>query len=61
MREGNYRERCQIGGIVGGLVSCMWYAYGMVDSVSELLRVIENLAAWTAPQGTCFVPLSALH
>jgi hypothetical protein len=44
-----------------GLVSCMWYANGMVDSVSEVLRVIENLAAWTAPQATCFVPLPALH
>ena len=41
-----------------GLVSCMWYAYGYLDSVPELLMFIENLWAWTAPGGTCFVPLA---
>jgi SAM-dependent methyltransferase len=41
-----------------GLVSCMWYAYGLVDTVRDLLRLIENLAAWTNPEGTCFVPLA---
>jgi SAM-dependent methyltransferase len=41
-----------------GLVSCMWYAYSLVDTVDELLQVIHNLAAWTSPAGTCFVPLT---
>lgn len=41
-----------------GLVSCMWYAYGFVESIDELMRLIANLAAWTAPDGTCFVPLA---
>jgi SAM-dependent methyltransferase len=40
------------------LVSCMWYAYGMVDSVDEVSQVIANLAAWTAPAGTCFLPVA---
>jgi SAM-dependent methyltransferase len=40
-----------------GLVSCMWYAYGLVDTVPDILRLIENMAAWTAPGGTCFMPL----
>jgi SAM-dependent methyltransferase len=40
-----------------GLVSCMWYAYSLVDTVRDLIRLIENLASWTAPDGTCFVPL----
>ncbi len=40
------------------LVSCMWYAYGMVDSVDEISQVIANLAAWTAPGGTCFLPVA---
>jgi hypothetical protein len=35
----------------------MWYAYGLVDTVSDILRLIRNLAAWTKPEGTCFVPL----
>jgi SAM-dependent methyltransferase len=41
-----------------GLVSCMWYAYCYVDTVAELLQLIGNLAAWTAPSGRCFVPLA---
>jgi len=39
-----------------GLVSCMWYAYGLVDSLREIRTVMGNLAAWTSPDGTCFVP-----
>jgi SAM-dependent methyltransferase len=41
-----------------GLVSCMWYAYGLIDTVPDILRLIGNLAAWTKPEGTCFVPLA---
>lgn len=40
------------------LVSCMWYAYGLVDTMHDLVRLVANLAAWTAPQGRCFVPLA---
>ena len=39
------------------LVSCMWYAYGLVSSMAEVKQWAENLAAWTAPDGVCFVPL----
>jgi SAM-dependent methyltransferase len=41
-----------------GLVSCMWYAYGYVDTLDELSALVQNLAAWTAPEGNCFVPLA---
>ena len=41
-----------------GLVSCMWYAYGLVDTIRDLLQLIENVSAWTAPSGTCFMPLA---
>ena len=41
-----------------GFISCMWYAYGLVDTVADILRLIENMAAWTAPTGTCFMPLA---
>lgn len=41
-----------------GLTSCMWYAYGLVDTIDDMQRLIENLWAWTAPSGTCFVPLA---
>jgi SAM-dependent methyltransferase len=39
------------------LVTCMWYAYGMVQSLAEVARVVGNLAAWTSERGTCFLPL----
>jgi SAM-dependent methyltransferase len=39
------------------LVTCMWYAYGLVESPGAVDRVIRNLAAWTSPRGACFVPI----
>jgi len=41
-----------------GLVSCMWYAYGLVNTLDEVAALIANLARWTAAGGTCFVPLA---
>jgi SAM-dependent methyltransferase len=41
-----------------GLTSCMWYAYGLVDTIRDMLKLIENMWAWTAPSGTCFMPLA---
>lgn len=39
-------------------VSSMWYAYCLVESMSDLDRLIANLAAWTARDGgRCFLPL----
>lgn len=40
------------------LVSSMWYAYTLVDTIAEVCQVVRNLASWTAPGGTCFVPLA---
>jgi hypothetical protein len=41
-----------------GLVSCMWYGYGLVDTLEQLELVIHNLWSLTAADGTCFVPLA---
>ena len=41
-----------------GLVSCMWWAYGYVESIREISQLIANLAAWTAPSGRCLLPLA---
>lgn len=41
-----------------GLVSCMWYAYSLVDSMAEVLQVIDNLADWTSASGTLFLPVA---
>jgi SAM-dependent methyltransferase len=40
------------------LVSCMWYAYGLVSTVRDIERLVANLALWTSPTGRCFVPLA---
>lgn len=39
------------------LVSCMWYAYCYSDSVTDVDRVIANLADWTSSGGTLFLPV----
>jgi SAM-dependent methyltransferase len=39
------------------LVSCMWYAYCYAGTVADVETVVRNLAAWTAPHGTCFLPI----
>jgi SAM-dependent methyltransferase len=39
------------------LVSCMWYAYGLVSSIAEIERLIANMARWTSPRGACFMPV----
>lgn len=39
------------------LVTCMWYAYGLVESVDAVRRVVRNLASWTSEGGACFVPI----
>lgn len=39
------------------LVTCMWYAYSLVESMADIKRLVANLAAWTSEDGRCFVPL----
>ena len=39
------------------LVSCMWWAYCMLEAMSEIEGFVGNLARWTAPGGSCFLPL----
>lgn len=43
------------------LVTCMWFAYGYVETIRDIDRLIANLAAWTAPQGVCFLPYCDLE
>ena len=58
LREHDYREPIPEWENRWGLVSCMWYAYGFTETVAELDRLVANLWSWTAPTGTCFVPLA---
>lgn len=40
------------------LVSCMWYAYGFVNTMDELQQLVHNIWSWTSPRGRCFIPLA---
>lgn len=57
LREGDFTEPHPDWEGRWDLVTCMWYAYGLVESVAAVEHVIANLAAWTSPRGACFVPL----
>jgi SAM-dependent methyltransferase len=39
------------------LVSCMWWAYCLVDGMRELERLVFNIASWVAEDGCAFIPL----
>jgi SAM-dependent methyltransferase len=44
-----------------GLVSSMWHAYGYVETLEEFDRFLSNIADWTAPCGTLFLPYLDLN
>ena len=39
------------------IVSCLWFAYCYVDTIDDIDVVVEHLARWTAPGGTCVVQI----
>jgi SAM-dependent methyltransferase len=41
-----------------GLISCMWYAYTLVDTMADISVLVRNMADWTSASGTCFLPLA---
>ena len=57
--RGDYRDKQLQWEGKWDLVSCMWLAYGYVESLSEFDRVVENFANWTSDRGICFVPFTA--
>ena len=59
--EGNFLDARPEWENAWSLVSCMWYAYNYVDTVRDVERLAENLACWTARDGTCLMPLSDPH
>ncbi len=40
------------------VVSCMWYAYTLVESMNDVLCVLDNLVRWIAPGGDLFLPVA---
>lgn len=56
--EASYLETRPLWNNQWDLVTCMWYAYGLVRTMDDLAQLVANLASWTSPQGTCFLPLA---
>jgi len=57
LREGDFMDDVPEWHGQWALVTCMWYAYCLVESMAEVERVVKNLARWTSDEGACFVPL----
>jgi len=43
------------------VVTCMWYAYTLVDSIRDVEVAINNMADWTSTDGFLFVPVCDPH
>lgn len=39
------------------VVSCMWWAYCMVESITDIRKLIRNMSNWVTEDGVCFLPL----
>lgn len=56
--EGDFRQPRPAWENAWTFVSCMWYAYCLVETTADIRALVRNLAAWTAPEGgRCFLPL----
>ena len=55
--QGDYRNKRPQWEGKWDLVSCMWWAYSYVESLSELEKVVENFADWTSERGVVFLPV----
>ena len=57
LRTGDYREGQSDWIGQWDVVSCMWFAYCYVDTVTQVDTVIDNLARWAKPSGAVFLPV----
>jgi SAM-dependent methyltransferase len=55
--EGNFLDDRQEWHNHFRVVSCMWYAYSLVESLRDVEKALNNFAAWTAPEGRLFIPV----
>lgn len=39
-----------------GTISCMWYAYGLLSTLTEVRQLLTNCARWLQPGGILFLP-----
>jgi SAM-dependent methyltransferase len=57
LREGDFRDPVPEWEGTFSLVTCMWYAYGLVESIADVEAVVGNVARWTSTGGIAFVPV----
>ena len=56
-REGDFTDEFSEWDGAWSVVTCLWYSYGLVESIAAVRAVVSNLARWTADEGVCFVPV----
>lgn len=55
--EGNFKDRSLVEAGKWDVITSMWWAYGLVESVADIEDLVANLHHWLAEDGVCFVPI----
>jgi len=56
-REGDFKDEFPEWEREWSVITCLWYSYGLVESIAAVEALVRNLARWTADDGVCFVPV----
>ncbi|HZR79618.1 MAG TPA: class I SAM-dependent methyltransferase [Candidatus Binatia bacterium] len=56
-REGDFTDEFPEWERAWSVITCLWYSYGLVESITAVETLVRNLASWTADDGVCFVPI----
>lgn len=56
-REGDFKDEFPEWTGEWSVITCLWYSYGLVESMDAVRTVVRSLARWTADDGVCFVPV----
>jgi SAM-dependent methyltransferase len=60
IRQGDLRDDIEEWRDGWDLVTCTGQPWSYVDTMGEIEAILTNLARWTAPDGTCFLPMGDL-
>lgn len=53
--HGSFHEERQEWTKKWDVITCMWYAYGLLDNLREVRLLLENMAMWCKPDGLVFL------
>jgi SAM-dependent methyltransferase len=54
---GNYRDRDSLPIGQQDVISSLWWAYTFAESLDQIQTLIDNIHAWLADDGVCFMPI----